>query len=112
MSIVLKNRMEWVEHMRLGLLRAIEEDVMDPVVKVFPTVDPIRVILKITLVNPIAKASRLHMRRYLRAWAEKHNCEIPQIEITDRWVQGNVLIKHRHWKPDVEEEHDPTGCRP
>jgi hypothetical protein len=112
MTIALERRMEWVESARQGLLRALEEEVMDPVVEVFPTVDPLRVILKITLRRPVAKASRLHLRRYLRAWAEKYNCEIPNIAITDRWVQGNVLIKHRHWKPDVKEEEDGPDSRP
>ena len=90
-------RLEWIEELRLGLLRALGEDQMNPNIQVFPSVDPLMVIMKISLNFPLPKGSRESFREYVRAVATKSNCEIPIIHIKDRTIQAEILIKHRHW---------------
>lgn len=91
-----RKRLRWVGHARDGVLSAIG-DVVKPTFQVFPTVDPIRFILKIALNRPLAKATRPHLRTYLRCWAQEFECDIPVIRITDQRVQAEVLTKQRHW---------------
>lgn len=95
-----RERLKWVDPARTGILSAIGEDVVDPTFKVFPTVDPLKHVLKITLRRPISKETRPHLRTYLRLRAEQEGCELPIIRITDRWIQAEVLIGHRVWSRD------------
>jgi len=98
----LRERLEWVEPAREGLLRALGEDIMSPRISVFPTVDPLKLILKITFRRPIAKETREPLRTYLRCWADTYSCELPVIHITDRWAQAEVLIQQRVWSRDAK----------
>ena len=70
--------------------------------KVFTTVDPLRFILKITLHIPLAKETRAPLRRYLRCWASEFSCELPVINIQNRWVQAEVLTQQRVWSRDAK----------
>jgi hypothetical protein len=96
-----RERLQWVENARVGILAAID-DVVHPKFEVFPTVDPLRFILKITLQCPLGKATREPMRSYLRAWAKEYHCDMPTINITDRWVQAEVLTQERKWSRDAK----------
>lgn len=96
---IMKERLAWVERARRGLFDALE-DSMHQQVRVYPTVDPLRFILKVTLNNPIAKASRAPLRQYLRCVAATSDCEIPSVNITDNWIQAEVLTQRRHVERD------------
>jgi hypothetical protein len=96
-----RQRLQWVEHARLGILSAVGDDVVHPQFQVFPTVDPLRFILKITLLLPIGKATREHLRTYLRAWAQEFSCDVPIIDIHDGWIQAEVLTQTRVWSRDA-----------
>lgn len=100
-QIVLK-RIEWVEQARQDLLMALGEDIMQPTIHVVPTVDPLRFILKITLKRPIQKGTREHLRMFLRSVAEEHACELPVINITDHWIQAELLIQQRVWNRNAQ----------
>ncbi len=97
-----RERLEWVEPARKGLLSALEEDVMHPTIKVFPTVDPLKFILMVTLLRPVAKGTRQPLRTYLRCWAESHGCELPIIRIEKNCVKAEVLIQKRVWSRDEQ----------
>jgi len=97
---ILRKRLSWVENARQGMLRAMGDDFVDPTFQIFPTVDPIRVILKITLRMPVRKETREPIRQYLRYWAEENGCELPVIRIEDTHIQAEVLIQHRHWSKE------------
>ena len=115
MSIVSREiatkRLSWVEDARQGILSAIGDDLIHPQFQVFPTVDPIKFVLKITLLAPLRKETREPLREYLRYWAEKHDCELPIIRITDRWVQAEVLTRHRHMERDLHGRFKKGGKR-
>lgn len=95
-----RQRLQWVEHARLGILSAVGDDVVHPQFQVFPTVDPLRFILKITLLLPIGKATREPLRAYLRAWAQEFSCDVPIIDIHNGWIQAEVLTQQRTWSRD------------
>jgi hypothetical protein len=97
-----RQRLQWVEHARIGILDAVGDDVVNPQFQVFPTVDPLRFILKITLLLPLGKATREPLRGYLRAWAQEYGCDVPIINITDGWVQAEVLTRSRTWSRDAK----------
>ena len=104
---MLKERLSWVEGARQGILRALDDEIVNPRFSVFPTVDPLRCILKITLKRPLAKATIPHLRRYLRCWAEQHGCELPIIRVNDGWVQAEVLTQQRVWSHDAKGQFRP-----
>lgn len=95
-------RLAWVEPARLGLLSALGDDVMNPRIRVAPTVDPLKFILSVALRRPLAKETRPHLRAYLRCYAEMHRCELPIIRITDNRVQAEVLIQQRRWNRSAD----------
>jgi len=95
-----RRRLQWVEYARLGILAAIGDDVVHEQFKVFPTADPLRFILKITLKTPIGKGTREPLRNYLRLWAKEFKCELPRIDIQSNRVQAEVLTKQRFWSRD------------
>jgi hypothetical protein len=97
-----RERLEWVELARRGILDAVGDDVVHPEFQVFPTVDPLRFILKITLLRPLGKATREPLRGYLRAWAQEFSCDVPIIDIHDGWVQAEVLTQTRVWSRDAK----------
>lgn len=97
-----RQRLQWVEHARQGILAAVGDDVMSPQFEVFPTVDPLRFILKITLLRPVAKGTRGPLRTYLRAWAKEFSCDMPIIDIQERWVQAEVLTQTRVWSRNAK----------
>lgn len=97
-----QERMQWVEYARQGILVAVGEDVVHPQFKIFPTVDPLKFILKITLRMPLAKKTREPLRTYLRSWAGEFGCELPIINIEKAWVQAEVLTQHRKWSRDAK----------
>jgi hypothetical protein len=97
---VLRARLQWVEYARVGILSAIEDKV-NPTFQVFPTVDPLKVILKITVSRPLAKSTRSYFRTYIRCWASEFGCDVPIINIEDRHIQAEVLIVSRHWSRDA-----------
>lgn len=97
MDNAVQNRLKWVDGVRLGLIRALGEDQANMNITVSTTVDPLRLIFKVVLCNPITKESRQPFRYYLRYWAAKENCELPTITIEKRVVVAELLIKHRHW---------------
>lgn len=97
-----QQRLQWVEHARQGILAAVGDDVMDSQFKAYPTVDPLRFILKITLLRPLAKGTREPLRRYLRAWAKEFSCDVPIIDIQDGWVQAEVLTQTRVWSRNAK----------
>lgn len=99
---LLRERLVWVDNMRRGLMLVLGDDVMDTV-HVHPSTDPLKAIFKIPLRESLTQASREPLRTYIRAWAETANCEVPRIDITDRYVQAEVLIKHRIWKEGMED---------
>jgi hypothetical protein len=104
-----KERLSWVEGARQGILSAIGDDIVQPQFKVFPTVDPLRFILKVTLSRPLAKKTREHFRAYLRCHAERHGCELPIIRITDQWIQAEVLTVSRVWSRDAGGKFNSVG---
>lgn len=106
-----RERLSWVDDARQGILRAIGDDVINPNFKAFPTVDPIKHILKITLRLPLSKSTRSHLRAYLRCWAEMNGCEVPIIRITDKHIQAEVLTKHRYWRRNAQGRFKPGGKR-
>jgi hypothetical protein len=106
-----RQRLQWVEHLRQGILAAIDEDVVDPSFQVFPTVDPIRFILKINLRLPIGKDTREPLRAYLRCWAREFSCDVPVINITDSWIQAEVLTQERVWSRDAKSGRFKGGQR-
>jgi len=91
-----RDRLRWIEHARAGIIAAVG-DVVRPNFRAFPTVDPLRFILKITLNRPFAKATRAPLRTYIRCWAKEFECEVPVIRITDKHVQAEILTRQRHW---------------
>jgi hypothetical protein len=97
-----RQRLQWVEHVRQGILAAVDEEVIDPTFQVFPTVDPIRFILKINLRLPIGKETREPLREYLRCWAREFSCDVPVINITNSWIQAEVLTQVRVWSRDAK----------
>jgi hypothetical protein len=99
---LMRKRLYWVEDLRKGLIFILGEEIMDTV-QVHPTVDPLKVILKIPLRSSITQESREPFREYVRAWAEIGNCVVPRIDILGRYVQAEVLIKHRIWKEGMED---------
>lgn len=102
MSIAAKHRLSWIENARQGLLGALGEDVMSPTVEVRHTIDPLKFILTITLLHPLAKGSREPVRVYLRGWAEMLDCHLPVINITDKLIRAEVLTEHRFTRKNVE----------
>ena len=96
---IIYERLKWVEDVRENLL-FILEDKMDPVIHVIPTVDPLKLILKISLRRPLAKGSREPIRVFMRACAAAHGCELPIIRMEDNHIQAEVLIEERHWQRD------------
>ena len=108
---ILRERLSWIEDARKGILRAMGDDLVDSRFRVFPTVDPLRFILKITLLSPVRKDLREPIRTYLRYWAEKHDCELPVIRIEPDRVQAEVLIQHRHWSRDQHGRFKKGGKR-
>ena len=111
-----RKRLSWVEDARLGVLRAIGDDVINPQFLAFPTVDPLKFILKITLKHPLAKGTREPLRQYLRYWAEQNGCELPIIRINTFWVQAEILTQARVWSRDAKGKFQKGGkrftCRP
>ena len=97
-----RERLQWVERCRQGILSAIGDDVVDSQFKVFPTVDPLRFILKISLKIPLGKDTRAPLRTYIRCCADELDCEVPIINIQERWVQAEVLTKQRVWSRDAK----------
>jgi hypothetical protein len=98
---VIEKRFTWVEPARQGIVRAIGDPIIHETVGILPTVDPIRFILKLQLSRKLGKATRSPLRTYLRCWAEMEGCDLPIINITDRYIQAEVLIKHRQWERDT-----------
>lgn len=92
-----RQRLQWVEHARQGILAAVGDDVVHEQFKVYPTVDPLRFILKITLKIPLGKGTRTPLRNYLRLWAEEYSCELPRIDIQNNRVQAEILTQQRVW---------------
>jgi len=91
---------------RDGIIRACDDAVSESV-HVFPTVDPLCFILKITLRYPLAKGTRSPLRTYLRCWAEDHGCDVPVIRINDHYVQAEVLTRSRIWHRDQKGRFKP-----
>ena len=91
-----------MEHARQGILAAIGDEVIAPQFQVFPTVDPLRFILKITLLLPLGKATREPLRMYLRAWAAEFSCDVPIVDIHESWIQAEVLTQTRVWSRDAK----------
>ena len=101
-----RKRLEWVGPARDGIIRACD-DAVSETFHVYPTVDPLRFILKIPLRSPLAKGTRAPFRTYLRCWAEEHGCDIPVIRINDRYVQAEVLTRCRVWHRDQKGRFKP-----
>jgi hypothetical protein len=97
---IVEKRFAWVEPAKQGIHRAIGEPIIRSV-SIHPTVDPIRLILKLGLTRRLQKSTRNPLRTYLRCWAEMEGCEVPIINITDRHIQAEVLIVHRFWERDA-----------
>lgn len=100
-----------MEHARKGILFAIGDDVVEPTFQVFPTVDPIRFILKVTLRLPLGKNTRAPLRTYLRCWAAEFNCELTIIDITKTRIQAEILTKTRKWSRDTKGRFKKGGRR-
>lgn len=96
----IRKRLSWIEDLRPTLLLAVGDDKMLPTLKVIPTADPLRFLLRIVLLRPLEKTTRSPLRSYLRAHARENGCALPTIRITDRVIQAELLIKHRHWEKD------------
>jgi hypothetical protein len=99
-------RLEWVEKARLGIVAAIG-DVVDPTFKVFPTVDPLKFILKISLNRPLSKATRDPLRTYVRLWAQEFGCDVPIINIGRDRVQAQVLTRQKVWDRNARGRFKP-----
>jgi len=97
-----RNRFQWVEMARLGIVSALGDDVVSARFMVYPTVDPLRFILKITLHMPLVKGTRAPLRSYLRAWASEFSCDITTIDIQPRYIQAEVLTQSRVWSRDAK----------
>ena len=103
-------RLGWVEHAREGIIAAID-DVVGPVFKVAPTVDPLKFILKIPLNQPLHKNTRKHLRTYLRCWAHEYGCELPIINIERNRVQAEILTRERIWSRNEKGRFKPSRKR-
>jgi hypothetical protein len=108
---MIRKRLEWIDPAREGILKACGDDVINETFTVFPTVDPLRFILKISLRLPIGKKTREPLRAYLRCWAEDHGCDLPVIRINDRYVQAEVLTRSRTWNRDSLGRFKPGNRR-
>lgn len=104
-----RQRLQWVEHARQGILSAVGEDVIGPRFEIYPTADPLRFILKITLIRPLAEATRAPIRTYIRAWAKEFSCDVPIINIQNTWVQAEVLTQTRVWSRDAKGMFNKNG---
>ena len=98
----MKERLQWVEEARVGLLTALGDDLMSPAIFVIPTADPLKFILKINLVRPVQQETREPLRTYIRCIAKMGGCELPIIRIEDHYVQAEILIGARHWNRDAK----------
>ena len=58
---IIRERLVWVENVRENLL-FILEDKMDPVIHVIPTVDPLKLILKISLHHDLHQFFKCYLR--------------------------------------------------
>jgi hypothetical protein len=103
---IARKRLEWVDLARGGIIRACD-DVVGKTFHVFPTVDPLRFILKIPLNFPIGKDTRAPLRAYLRCWAEDHGCDVPVIRINDYYIQAEILTRARVWHRDQKGRFSP-----
>lgn len=106
---LMRKRLFWVESLRRGLMLLLGDDFLDTV-QVHPTVDPLKVILKIPFHGRLPQTSRDPFRAYVRAWAEIGNCVVPRIDLLDRYAQAEVLIKHRIWREgmmDFDSKKEP-----
>ena len=108
----LRERLEWVEHARKGILLALSESI-DPTFSVIPTVDPLKFILKISTRSNLPDAAIRPMRIFLRIWAGKYNCDLPVIKRMKTEIRAEVLIKHRSWKKNaIRPKTHTTGRGP
>lgn len=96
----LTQRLEWLKSAVRGLQMALGEDVVDFGVNVLEGADPISLIVTIPLKVPIQKGSRAPLRQYVREWAKTGDVEVSKIDICDRAVVMQVLIKYLHSKPE------------
>jgi hypothetical protein len=99
-------RLDWVEKARIGIIAAID-DAVDPTFKVFPTVDPLKFILKISLTRPLRKSTRDPLRQYLRCWAQEYGCDVPIINIENNRVQAQVLTRQKVWTRNAQGRFKP-----
>ena len=97
-----RKRLEWVNDAKDTLLMVFGDDI-DTNFKTRRTVDPLRFILSINLRYPMPKEARAPIRRFIRMYAEKYDCEVPVIKINkDRFIRAEVLTKHRHRARDAK----------
>lgn len=108
MSVLLRERFAWVEHLRKGLVFLLD-DTIHPRLEVREGKDPLTALLVITLTRPLPKASRSAMRSYIRWWAQTGNCDVPKIDIEKTHIVAEVLFKHRHPRGRDEETDRRVG---
>jgi len=99
---IARKRLEWVDHARAGILRAVGDDIVSTNFQVFPTVDPIKFILKIQLIRPLGKDTRKPLRKYIRCWAKEWDCDLPRIDIDNKKITAEVFTKRRHYRRDAK----------
>lgn len=96
-----RTRLQWVEEFRGGLLRLLGDDVVHHTIRVVPSpTDPLKFMLRLPLLRTLDKPTRSAVRQYMRQLAERHNCELPRIEIGRSALRAEIFTKHRIWKPN------------
>ena len=104
-------RLDWLEEAMKGLKFLLGDEAFPANPQIRRCTDPLKYLLTIPLSQPLPKRSRQPFRRYLRAWGYIRNCDMPRININDRAITAEILIKHRHWKEDSLEQPNHSGTR-
>ena len=96
----IRERLAWVDVVREGIIAAVGSDVIFHTFQVRPTTDPLKFIMRIPLLKPLAKETRQPLRVFIRQSAKGAGCVITKIYIGDREIRAEVSTKTRYWHKD------------
>ncbi len=102
--------MQWVELMFDSIHRACDSLQGQPEIEANPS-DPLHVVLRVGLSDPIDAASRAPFRYLVRAWAQVNDAEVKRIVLDPHQVEIEVFIKYRGGGPCHHTLWEP-GPRP
>ena len=86
--------MRWVGSMFDSIHRACDALQGQPEIEANPS-DPLHVVLRVGLSEPIADESRAPFRYLVRAWAQVNDAEVKRIVLDPDRVEIEVFIKYR-----------------